>query len=179
MELASLTPLIGEARQRQRFRRRRQGLVLLIAAALAAGLIVALRPGPTAMPATTSPRPSASLPSWTVLSRSPYMGITCHKSCGSVGLAVWLTRPASSVRATIDGARLTLHRFGNPRIPGTEFAGYLRPGVIPGLGVDRGTGIVTWQGAGMPRPAVRLSIGEPDGLRAVTRMRVPVMAGWG
>ena len=48
-------------------------------------------------------------PLW--LGNPPYLGLACHdggSTCGRIGIAVWLRKPATSVRATLLGKTISL-----------------------------------------------------------------------
>jgi hypothetical protein len=139
----------------------------------------------------------------TVLAKSPYLGVRCpianSIACDRVGLAVWLKRPAVSVRATIAGAPLDLDWFGEERrihgVARRDFDGYLQPaGIVSRLHVHPvdGTEVLTvnghtrlvnshqmWFGAGNAQPLVRLAIRYPDGRTVTTHLNVGLGAGWG
>lgn len=125
-----------------------------------------------------------------VLSRGPYMGISCKTpnrfSCDRVGLAVWLRQPATSVEAEIAGRRLELNDPGwsAPLKNGERraFAGFLKPAGLlePGpLHVAADQGRNRWIGRKPVSATVNLSILQKDGLRTTTTVRVGLSAGWG
>lgn len=178
--------VIKDARRRQR--RRRVALLVGVAAALAVVVLVAERPvdEPPAPPAAAPPAPPTKLLPWTrVLTRVPYMGVACSTpsstACHRIGLAVWLKRPAVAVDATLVGRRLPLDSkdwWGRSGPRGRRmFVGYLRgPDVNAKLGIPP---VSHWEGAPTPLRVVRLRISYRDGAREKTRVRVPLMAGWG
>jgi hypothetical protein len=181
-----IVPLIGEARDHQRWRRRRLLLIVLAVAGIALAVYAAgeLRTRPAATPAVPAAPGAVAQPPSEVLSRAPYMGVACPRAnsigCDRVGLAVWLKRPARSARAMIDGRSLHMSRFGNPPRPGTEYAGYLVPaGIASRLRVHPLAGTSTWLGGRAPSATVRLVLGLSGGRHVVTHLRVPLMAGWG
>lgn len=151
-----LSTSVLEARDRQRWRRRRLAFAALAALAVALAVYASgvFRSAPAPAPsAIQGPPGTMARAPGQVLSRSPYMGVACHGAnsiaCDRVGLAIWLKRPAHSVRATIDGRPLSLARFGNPLTPGTEWAGYLKSaGIVSRLHVRPVVGTSTWLGAG-------------------------------
>ena len=174
--------MIDDARRRQRRRRLVLSLVAL-AGALVAAVIVAERPAtepPASQSAAPPPAPATLLPWKSVLTRVPYMGVACSTpnstACNRIGLAVWLKRRAVAVDATVVGRRIALgieHWSRGRRV----FVGYLRgPGVGAELGIPPGT---YWEGNPTPYRVVRLRISYRDGRREQTRVRVPLMAGWG
>jgi hypothetical protein len=160
----------------------RRALVALLVAA-AAALLVAERPAdqPPAQPSAASPPPPTTLVPWRrVLTRVPYMGVACSTpnspACNRVGLAVWLKRPALAVDATLVGRHVALdnQQWSRGR---RMFAGFLRgPGVGASLGIPPG---IRWEGNPTPFAFVRLRISYRDGGLEQTRVRVPLMAGWG
>jgi hypothetical protein len=173
--------VIDRARERQR---RRLGIVAAIAigAAVTASLIVS-RSGDL----WTGRAPPLSVPSQVaptaVFSQAPDMGVACHAgACDSVGLAVWLRRPAVSVSATIAG-----HPFGlttwharpfAPQTPRKMFVGYLTPlRLITHMRLAGPPS--TWPTANSPHPLVLLRITYRGGRVVMTRLRVPVQPGWG
>ena len=111
------------------------------------------------------------------------MGVACHAgACDSVGLAVWLRRPAVSVSATIAG-----HPFGlttwqartfTPSTPRKMFVGYLTP-----LRLITHMRLVgppsAWPTTNSPSPLVSLHIIYRGGRVVTTRLRIPVQPGWG
>jgi hypothetical protein len=116
------------------------------------------------------------------------MGVLCPVpnsiACDRVGLAIWLKRPAHSVRASIDGRSFAMNRFGDQLIsnrqPRTEFDGYLRPaGIVSSMHVRPEPGTSTWLGDGTPFPTVWLLIDYGSGRFVATHLRVPLGAGWG
>jgi hypothetical protein len=170
--------VIDAARRRQR--RRRFGAAALILAAGAGALVVA-RSGDGGAPARrpVAPRAVAVAPG-TVVART-YMGVSCRRAnwigCDRVGLAVWLKRPARTVTGTIAGRPLRLPRASWGR---RLFIGYLQPAgirerlhVVPDHPHDR------WWGTQAPSPVVTLRMVYRDGRAVTTRLRVPLMAGWG
>jgi len=173
--------VIDDARGRQR-RRLSIVAVLAICAGMAVGLIVARTGNPSATSAPTLPAANR-VAAAAVFSQAPDMGVACHSgACDSVGLAVWLRRPAVSVSATIAG-----HPFGlttsqaQPYMPSTPrkmFVGYLTP-----LRLITRTRLVgppsTWPTAKTPSPVVSLRITYRDGHVLTTRLHVPVQPGWG
>src|SRR5438876_9941970 len=50
------------------------------------------------------------------LSQEPMIGVACPgpnvTTCGRIGIAVWLTRPATTVSAELAGVRVRLHAGG-------------------------------------------------------------------
>ena len=173
--------MIDDARGRQR-RRLSIVAVLAICGGIAVGLIVARigTPSPNPAPALQAPTSAAAA---AVFSQAPDMGVACHSgACDSVGLAVWLRRPALSVSATIAG-----HPFGlttwqaRPFMPSTPrkmFVGYLTPlRIITRMRLVRPPS--AWPTAYSPSPLVSLRITYRGGRVVTTRLRVPVQPGWG
>ncbi len=179
-----VAPLMAEAweqHHRRRFRLLLTGLMSLTAAALiwwatgGTGTGVGGRGSVT----TITVRPSA------ILARSPYMGVAvCHPSsasCYRIGLAVWLKRPARSVAATSIGTGSSLSRGDRSgivmvgHVRRREFIGFSKPaGLVPHAYLRTPDVIV-----GTPVAVVRLTIRTGHGKTFVTRVRVPVQAGWG
>lgn len=173
--------VIDDARGRQ-WRRLSIVAVLAICAGIAVGLIVARTEIPSTTRAPTLNAPSR-VAAAAVFSQAPDMGVACHSgACDSVGLAVWLRRPAVSVSATIAG-----HPFGlttwqarpfTPSTPRKMFVGYLTP-----LRLITRMRLVgppsAWPTANSPSPLVSLTITYGGGRVVTTRLRVPVQPGWG
>lgn len=202
----SFAPIIEEAWEH---RRHRHQIVAAAALALAvtAGIVIALTsPGSGSRSGGAAPARTMTVAASTVLSKTPYMGVSCpianSIACDRVGLAVWLRHPAVSVTATIAGARLPLNDYGafryRGRKPRTAFDGFLQPaGIVSRLHVHpvEGSAVYTrhghlhvamrhhmWFGdsSDYPPPVpVRLTIHEPGGRTLVTRTHVELSAGWG
>jgi hypothetical protein len=180
-----VAPLIAEAWE-QHHRRRNRLLIAGATSVVVAALIWLASGGPGTRAGgggqpsagTVNVRPSA------VLARAPYMGIAvCHtksSACYRVGVAVWLKRPAQSVTATSAGVSTSLNRTdrrGIQIIASTrrrEFIGFFRtPGIVPR------SYLTTPDATRLPIDIVKLTIGNGHGGTVVTRVRVPVQAGWG
>lgn len=181
--------LIERARRRQRRRRRRVAAAVIAAIALGALVgVLADDPGSAPLRSPKAPRVMVVSPD-AVLARQPYLGVACPTPnsirCDRVGLAVWLKRPALSVRATLAGRTFSLdHRGDLPargRAPRTEFDGFLQPaGIVRRLGVRPDAGGRFWYGDGFPRsPDVQLRIDYSNGQQVVTELRVLLAPGWG
>lgn len=194
--MSSLAPLIGEAWEHRRHRLRIVAAAALATAAV--GVVIGLATlEPGSPPAGAGGPPPAVVGSWTVLSRQPYMGVSCPVansiSCDRVGLAVWLKRPARSVFATIAGAPLRLNDRGDLAyrgdVPRRAFTGFLQPaGIVSRLHVRRVDGSVLYKlhgremwiaGPDGPLVPVRLTIHEPGGRTVATHVRVQLGDGWG
>jgi hypothetical protein len=183
--------------------------------ALALALVVALAPGcgtdgersgsegggdsqPTqAAPASDGERSGSedggSQPTWVppgdLLSRDPYMGVSCRIAnsieCDRVGLAVWLRQPAKRVDASIAGRQLTLDdpEWSEPAEDGERrfFAGFLQPaGLIDGpLQVTPEAGTDRWFGREPVSATVELSVVGDDGRVSTTTVEVGLSPGWG
>lgn len=118
------SPLIAEARERQRRRR-----LLMFAVALVVGCAAAYGGYRAVSGSGLDAASPAGIPLKSVLaSQEPTIGIACPLSnrttCGRVGLAVWLIKPASSVTATISGTTVTLHAGGFGGQGPTYWEGY-------------------------------------------------------
>ena len=124
-----------------------------------------------------------------VLARAPYLGVSCRIpdtiTCDRVGLAVWLTRPARALLATIGGRSFTLDdpHWSGPAHHGLRrmLAGFLHP-----AGLTHGPLRITpdgphgyWAGRHPAWMPVRLAVRYGDGARLVLRVRLPLHAGWG
>jgi hypothetical protein len=199
-----VAPLIEEAWEHRRRRCRSLAITALAAGVIAALILAIVSRGAGSTAGTGAPSPSALVvrPS-AVLSKSPYMGVSCPVAnsiaCDRVGLAVWLKRPAVSVTATIAGARLSLdnpdHLVSASAPSGHAFDGYLWPaGIVSRLHVRPDNGNVIsashggtqvtvthrmWFGEGDPSAVVRLAIQHRGGQTIITQLRVPLAAGWG
>jgi hypothetical protein len=197
--------LIHEAWEHRRRRRRALGIAGL-AALLVAALVIALSShGSGSTSGGSAPPPSANVVrSSTVLSRSPYLGVSCRVpnsiACDRVGLAVWLKHPAASVTARINGAALPLDSYGaaavDARVPRRQFTGFLQPaGIVSRFHVRPVNGnVVTpshgqtqvrvshqmWFGESNARsPLIQLTIHTSTGKTLTTHLRVGLAAGWG
>ncbi len=197
--------LIEEAWEHHRRRYRSLGTAVFAATAIAALAVVmsAQRPGSIARIPTSIPPDIVTVEPSAVLSKPPYLGVSCPVAnsiaCDRVGLAVWLKRPAVSVTATIDGAHLPLNRYGvgaaNAPIPRRQFSGFLQPaGIASRLHVRPVDGHVNttgqghaqvsvapqmWLGQSAPAPNVQLTIHTTSGQTLTTHLRVGLYAGWG
>ncbi len=105
------------------------------------------------------------------LSRTPYLGVACPHAnstrCGRVGVAVWVSRPASGIEATVQGVRVELHPSGGRRAP---WIGYVHLRL-------RALGIPSWW-AGVRPITVRLRILRAGRWRAGS-VRALLHPGWG
>ena len=174
--------VIEDARRRQRLRRRRVAAWLVAAGTAVGVLYLAVDPGrdePAQVPRMVAAEAT--------LARAPYMGVSCATPnsivCDRIGLAVWLRRPAQSVHAVVAGRQFALddREWRGPRRPERRalFYGFLQSaGVVSHLGArpDRHG---RWIGRGTAKSSVRLRIDFGSGDIAVTRVDVPLMAGWG
>lgn len=117
-------PLIAAARQHQRRRRLIVAVALVVACGTAYG-------GYRAVSGSGSGGRNAAIPLRSVLAaQAPMIGIACpvgnRTTCGRVGIAVWLIKPASSVTATVSGRTVTLHAGGFGGQGPTYWEGYTR-----------------------------------------------------
>ncbi|HZS30391.1 MAG TPA: hypothetical protein VFA37_03975 [Gaiellaceae bacterium] len=103
MSTIALDPLIVAARRRTLRRRLLWGSVAVVVA-VGLGTFLAVRAPWTT---SSSPRTSVGL-------RNSYVGVACHAgtSCGRIGVAVWLARPADSVVVTLFGRQTRLRYRG-------------------------------------------------------------------
>lgn len=158
-------------------------LPIAVAAAFAAGCgdAESRGEGADAQPARVS---AAEL-----LSRDPYMGVSCRISnsfaCDRVGLAVWLRDPAARVEAAIAGRELELDdpEWSGP-VEGGErrmFAGFLQPaGLIDGpIQVTPDDGPDRWVGHEPVSATVDLWIIRDDATTTTTTVEVGLSPGWG
>ena len=119
----AVSPLIAAARERQQRRRLVIAIALVVACAAAYG-------GYRAVAGSGSGATNSGvLPLSSVLAtQEPMIGIACpvgnRTTCGRVGIAVWLIRPASSVTATISGTNVRLHAGGFGGQGPTYWEGY-------------------------------------------------------
>ena len=134
-------------------------------------------------------RPQVSASADALLSRDPYMGVSCRTpnsiACDRVGLAVWLREPAVRVDAEIAGRALELDDpdWSEPANADERrmFAGFLEPAglfdgpleVTPDAGPDR------WIGRKPVSATVDLRIIRNDGTATTTTLEVPLSPGWG
>jgi hypothetical protein len=165
--------VIDAARRRQR--RRRIGAAVVVLAA-GVGAVIVARGGDGRAPARrpVAPRAVAVAPG-AVVART-YMGVSCRRAnwvgCDRVGLAVWLKRPGRAVNGTIAGRPLRLPRASWGR---RLYIGFLQPAGLHVRADARGH----WSGAPTPTPLVTLRVVYRDGREVTTRLRVPLMSGWG
>ena len=198
--------LIEEAWDHRRRRYRQFALAALAAVAIAALVWVTIPHGSESPAGSAAPRPArpAVIAPSRVLSKSPYLGVSCPISnsiaCDRVGLAVRLKRPAVSVTATIAGVPLALNQHGpqpdHLPLARRVFYGYLQPaGIVSRLHIRPvdGNEIVTkhgrtrvilrhqmWFGEGNARsPLIRLTIRSAAGQTIITQRRVGLATGWG
>jgi hypothetical protein len=184
--------VIEEARRRQRRRRSAVLGIVLAAAVVALGGILASRDGPAVTPHAGSgagARPASVSRSAGMFTREPDVGLACHVpnwiACDRVGLAVWLRRPAVSVSATIAGSPLKLgdRTWSGPARNGkrTMFAGFLHPaGLLSGaLKVHPDRGRYYWIGSHPLFATVRVTAFFGGGQTASSSTRVQVRPGWG
>jgi hypothetical protein len=111
------------------------------------------------------------------LAQPPLVGVACPTpnvtTCGRLGIAVWLERPARGATAELAGARVRLHAGGLGGRGPTYWEGYVR--IDPKrLGLPP-----RWYGSAPARTlVVRLAIRYPRGT-ARGAVRVRVRPGWG
>jgi hypothetical protein len=117
-----------------------------------------------------------------LLSRAPYVGVSCRTAnsiaCDRVGVAVWLKRPAVGVTATIAGQRLTLRP---PRSREGWWEGFLQPaGMIDGaLRVTPDRGRFYWQGTHPRDVHLGIAVTRASADTHRTSMTVSLHPGWG
>jgi hypothetical protein len=169
--------VIDAARRRQRRRRIGAAMVILVAGV---GALMIAWGGYGRAPAR---RPAASravaVAPGAVVART-YMGVSCRRAnwigCDRVGLAVWLKRPARAVSGRIAGRPLRLPRATWGR---RLYIGFLQPAGLRGRLHVRPDAQGYWGGAPTPTPLVTLRVVYRDGRAVTTRLRVPLMSGWG
>jgi hypothetical protein len=131
----------------------------------------------------------SEVPAAGVLSRDPYLGVSCPEpnrfACDRVGLAVWLEEPAEAIDATVEGRAFALDDpdWSGPLDGGVRrmFAGFLQPaGLVDGpLALTADDGPDRWIGRHEVSAQVELRIVRADGTTDVTRTEVGLSAGWG
>jgi hypothetical protein len=170
--------LIGEARARQR-RRRAWSLAAIVAALAAAGIGYAIaRSGSANGPGGgSSTQPGVVALSDALARQQPVIGIACPDpnitTCGRIGVAVWLQRPATSASATLAGVSLRLHPGGLGGRGRAYWEGYVH------LSRQQLRLPVTWAGEKPVRfMALRLRVNYPNRV-AVGSIRVRLRPGWG
>jgi hypothetical protein len=183
--------VIDAARARQR---RHRALAVVIAAALAfSSVVIGASRGPHDTPVVGARDAALRVAPSVVLARTPYMGVVCPIAnstlCDRVGLAVWLRKSAVAVSATIGGRPLTLNTqqarpfLGPEERAGTMFVGYLHPaGIAERLRVIPDDSPIGWwapSANNAPSPPVELRIDYGNGRPVVTKLYVPLEAGWG
>lgn len=158
--------------------------------AIVAGLFVTVLAAGCGSSPKPTPPPVHRLDVRQVLSRAPYMGVSCPRAnsiaCDRVGLAIGLRKPARSVIAVVGGRRFALddgELRGSPKPHGIRraFAGFLQPaGLRNGpLRVQVENGRNRWTGVKPVNARVRLLVTYANGTEATTSLTVPLMAGWG
>ncbi len=127
------------------------------------------------------------------LRHPPYAGVACPFAndirCDRVGLAVWLTRPASRLTATINGRPVPMRIPAGIRYaPGTYYGargqylqGFLHPaGLLNGaLKVRPDAGRYGWIGKHPRRVRVGLTAFYAGGATTTTTVSVWLHPGWG
>lgn len=121
-----------------------------------------------------------------LFARPPDAGVACRtRACDSLGLTIWLRRPALSIVATIGAYSFHLttaaaRPYAVPWHAGrTVFVGYLTPlRLVTHLTVGGGPP-VNWPTPHDPDPLVSLRVNEGGGRILLTRLHVPVQPGWG
>jgi hypothetical protein len=117
-----------------------------------------------------------------LLSRAPYVGVSCRRAnsipCDRVGVAVWLKRPAVGVSATIAGHTL---RLRPPRSREGWWEGFLQPaGMIDGaLRVTPDRGRSYWQGTHPRDVHLRIAVTRASADTHRASMTVSLHPGWG
>jgi hypothetical protein len=158
-------------------------LVIVLVAAFAAGC--GSDAGEPVASQGTDEQPARASPEH-LLSRDPYIGVSCRPSssfaCDRVGLAVWLREPAARVDAAIAGQEVELDdpEWSGPGKNGERrIAGFLQPaGLIDGpLELAPDAGPDRWFGREPVSATVQLWI--VDGGATTTTVEVGLSPGWG
>jgi hypothetical protein len=186
MEYASR--LFNEAWERHH---RRQRVIAWIGSFVCLGAIAAFYLGardgeipPLPIPAHPLPGAITVSPS-AILSRPPVMGVRCGPASANacdVGLAVWLKRPARSVRAAVDGREFTMtpvgHRLVSYGRSPNEYDGFFLPAQI---GKPQQGPLAPYAGVSSAPLHARLwlLIDDGPGHSVITRSHVRLMSGWG
>ena len=106
------------------------------------------------------------------------MGVACRTpnsiACNRVGLAVYLPKrkPASRLRARINGRPVRMRIPANVPTKGIYFEGFLRRAGLDGGVLDTTTGKPVFA-------KVRITAYYADGSSSGTTRRVPLAPGWG
>jgi hypothetical protein len=106
-------------------------------------------------------------------------------TCDRVGLAVWLSAPATALEASVGGKPVSMAirpESAERKERGTFFVGYLHPAGLssPGpLHVDTDGHGDYWAGGNPPSVSVRWVVHYPGGRAAVTTVRAELQPGWG
>ena len=155
---------------------------LIVASATAAALAFVASTGDPPGAGTPRAAPAQPVRADAVFGRRPQLGVACRVPnsirCDRVGFAVWLRRPAGSVRAAIAGRRFPL-RYQEAPTRERMYEGFLRPaGLADGPLRVPFTARGKWFGESGPSARVRIWI-EADGRTRATTVRVPLRAGWG
>jgi hypothetical protein len=155
---------------------------LIVASATAAALAFVASTGDPPGAATPRAAPEQPVRARSLFVRHPQLGVACRVPnsirCDRVGFAVWLRRPADSVRAAIAGRRFAL-RYQEAPTRERMYMGFLRPaGLADGPLRVPFTARGKWFGEGSPSARVRVWI-EADGRTRAATVRVPLRAGWG
>ena len=151
---------------------------LIVALATAAALVATATVGDGTRPTPTRPR-FAQRP---LFAQRPQLGVACRVPnsirCDRVAFAVWLRRPADSVRAAIAGRRFAL-RYQEAPTRVRMYVGHLRhAGLADGPLRVPFTAGGKWFGEGRVMARIRIWV-ETAGRTTTTVERVPLRAGWG
>jgi hypothetical protein len=156
---------------------------LIVAGATACVVAIAARLGDTTRaPAPARHEPPRAARAGALFTQRPQLGVACRVPnsirCDRVALAVWLRRPADSVRAAIAGRRFRLE-YQDSTTPERMYTGYLHPaGLADGPLRVPFTAGGRWFGEGNVSARVRIRV-EAGGRATTTVVRVPLRAGWG
>jgi hypothetical protein len=155
---------------------------LIVASATAAALAFVASTGDPPGAASPPAAPEQPARAGALFARHPQLGVACRVPnsirCDRVGFAVWLRRPADSVRAAIAGRRFAL-RYQRAPTRQRMYMGFLHPaGLADGPLRVPFSARGRWYGEGGPSARVRVWI-QADGRTRATTVRVPLRAGWG
>lgn len=166
---------------------RRRRMLAIAAAAVVAGAAAGFASSALTGSAPTVQPPQA-VSSDELLAQTPYLGITCaNTGCDSLGLSVWLRRPALSVTALVAGQRFRLDiRDAVQYYPALArqrrmFVGYFHArSLFSKLHVATGPFVNWWANprTDWPNPTVQIRVDYPDGRAVTTRLIVPLQSGW-
>lgn len=177
--------LFNEAWERHHGRQRRIAWAGALACLGALAVVyMAARGGqrpPLSNPARQPPGTVIVSPS-AMLSRPSAMGIRCRPALANacdIGLAIWLKRPARSVRATVDGREFTMTRVSHRLViygrSTNEYDGFFLPAEVGKRPVASYSSV----SSAPTRANVWLLIDVGRGHAVITHSHLTLMSGWG